>query len=204
MVSDCFWLWSSKITCNYIKGEIMTIDVVFVAALLVFAVVSVFTAIFILTKFKAERIGVMEKIPRNVPLGVVFGAAAIAWCIPQAVAVFSADSICGYVTTAIICFLIGCFFLDYLFARAFAGFSILLAHYFLYQSFAAGIPFLWLFSLAFLVFGTFGIVIGGMPHLLRDLIRKACLNTLLKKVLGSVFTLYAIICVYAAVIQLVR
>jgi len=182
----------------------MSIDVVFVLALLVFAIVSIFVAIFIFTRFAAEKLGIMEKIPRNVPLGVIFGAAAIAWCIPQAVAVFSADSIWGYVTAAIICFLIGSFFLDYLFARAFAGFSILLAHYFLYQSFAANIPFLWLFSLAFLVFGTFGIVIGGVPHLLRDLIRKTCLNNFLKKVLVCIFMFYALICVYAAAIQMVR
>lgn len=182
----------------------MNIDVVFVAALLAFAAVSIFTAIFILTKFKAEKISVMEKIPRNVPLGVLFGAAAIAWCVPQAVAVFSADSIWGYTTAAIACFLIGCFFLDYLFARAFAGFSILLAHYFLYQSFAADIPLLWLFSLVFLVFGTFGIIVGGIPHLLRDLIRKACLNASLKKALICIFMFYSLICVYAAAIQLVR
>ena len=182
----------------------MNIDVVFVAVLLAFAAGSVFAAVFILTKFTAEKIGVMEKIPRNVPLGVIFGAAAIAWCVPQAVAVFSADSTWGYVTAAIICFLIGCFFLDYLFARAFAGFSILLSHYFLYQSFAADIPFLWLFSLAFLTFGTFGIVIGGVPHLLRELIRKACLNAFLKKVLFCIFMFYALICVYAAAMQMVK
>ncbi len=182
----------------------MNIDVVFVVALLAFAIVSVFTAIFMLTKFKTEKIGIMEKIPRNIPLGVVFGGLAIAWCIPQAAAVFSADSIWGYVTAAIACFLVGCFFLDYLFARAFAGFSILLSHYFLYQSFAADIPFLWIFSLSFLVFGTFGIVIGGVPHLLRDLIRKACVNVLLKRVLICIFMFYALICVYAATMQMVR
>ena len=180
----------------------MNIDFIFIVALLVFAAASVFVSVFILTKFKTEKIVVMEKIPRNIPLGVVFGAAAIAWCIPQSMAVFSADAPWGYVTAAIICFLIGCFSLDYLFARAFAGFLILLAHYFLYQSFAADIPFLWLFSLAFLAFGTFGIVIGGIPHLLRDLIRKACVKSYLKKALACIFIFYAAISIYAAVIQM--
>lgn len=181
----------------------MNVDFIFVIALLLFAAVSVFTAIFILTRFKPEQVANMEKIPRNISLGVIFGAAAIGWCIPQTMAVFSADSLWGYVTAAIICFIIGCFFLDYLFARAFAGFSILLVHYFLCQSFAADIPFLWLFSLVFLVFGTFGIVIGGIPYLMRDLIRKACINSSLKKILVCIFIFYALISVYAAAMQLV-
>jgi hypothetical protein len=93
---------------------------------------------------------------------------------------------------AILCLIVGCFFLDYLFARAFAGFLILLCHYFLLESFAADFTYLWLFSLACYVMGTFGILVGGFPYLLRDLIRKISLKVSWRISFAVIFLLYAI------------
>ncbi len=63
-------------------------------------------------------------------------------------------------------------FLDFLFARAFGGFLILLAHYYLLEAFALDMPLSPVFSVFCFIMGTFGIFISGKPYLLRDIMRK--------------------------------
>ncbi len=178
-------------------------DYVFIVALLAFSIACIFCIFFIFRCCTSCKLKIAEKIPRNIPLGVVFGTAAIVWCVPQALDVFSSNSIVFYSILALVALLIGCFFLDYLFARALAGFVILLSHYFMARSFAADIPLLWLFSLAVLLMGTAAIVVGGIPHYLRDFIRKICLNKTMKLSVILIFTFYSLIGIYAAVIQIV-
>jgi len=178
-------------------------DYVFIIALLLFSAACIFCIFYMARNFTADKLKTAERLPRNIPLGVVFGTAAIAWCVPQALAVFSSDSLLLYSVIALIALLIGCFFLDYLFARALAGFIILLSHYFMAESFAADIPLLWLFSLAVLIMGTGAIVVGGIPHYLRDFIRKICLSKTIKFTILFLLGFYSLIGIYTAVIQLI-
>ena len=163
---------------------------IFPYALIVFGICFGGMAIYTFLKMRQENISVNEKIPRNYIFGIIFAIIDIVWCIPQALAIFSPGSSTWIFPAAIICLVIGCLFLDYLFARAFAGFLILLSHYFLFESFAADISCIWLFSIACYVMGTFGIVIGGIPHLLRDFIRKISSNKPLRNIISLVFVLY--------------
>ena len=178
-------------------------DYIFIVALLLFSAACLYLIIYISRYFKPEKIKDAEKIPRNIPLGAIFGAAAIAWCVPQALDVFSSNSILLYSIIALIAYLVGVFFLDYLFARALAGFIILLSHFFMAQSFAVDIPLLWLFSIFVLVMGTAAIVVGGIPHYMRDFIRKICTNKALKTSMIVLLCLYAMLGLYAALIQIV-
>lgn len=176
-------------------------DYIFIVALLLFSAVCLFSVFYIAKYFSPEKIKDAEKIPRNIPLGAIFGAAAIAWCVPQSLAVFSSNSVMLFSIIALIAYLIGCFFLDYLFARALAGFIILLSHYFMAQSFAADIPLLWLFSVFILVMGTSAIVVGGIPHYMRDFIRSICRRKMLKLSMMLLIVLYSLVGLYAALIQ---
>lgn len=178
-------------------------DYIFIIALLLFSAACIFCIFYMTRNFTSDKLKIAEKTPRNIPLGAIFGTAAIAWCVPQALAVFSSNSLLLYSIIALIALLIGCFFLDYLFARALAGFIILLSHYFMAESFAADIPLLWLFSLAVLIMGTGAIVVGGIPHYLRDFIRKICLSKPLKLSILLLLAFYSLIGIYTAVIQLV-
>jgi hypothetical protein len=179
----------------------MNKDYIFIVALLLFSAACLFSTFYIAKYFTQEKLKDVEKIPRNIPLGVIFGAAAIAWCVPQSLAVFSSNSVILFSIIALIAYLIGCFFLDYLFARALAGFIILLSHYFMAQSFAAVIPLLWLFSIFVLIMGTAAIVIGGIPHYMRDFIRSICRNKAFKFSMMALLSLYTLIGLYAALIQ---
>lgn len=178
-------------------------DYIFIISLLLFSAACLFCIFYMNKYFTSDKLKTVEKIPRNILLGVVFGTAAIVWCVPQTLAVFSSDSILLFSIIALAALLIGCLFLDYLFARALAGFIILLSHYFMAESFAADIPFLWLFSLAVLIMGTGAIIIGGIPHYFRDFIRKICISKPLKISILLLLAFYSIIGMYAAVIQLV-
>jgi hypothetical protein len=160
--------------------------------------------IYILTSFKISNLKKIDKIPRNVHLGIIFTIIDIAWCVPQAIPIFGVKDSTGIILLAIVCIIIGCGFLDYLFARALAGFFILLAHFFLWQSFAADISFMWLFPILCYVMGTFGILIGAMPHLFRDLLRKICNRRKWKVGFSILLILYTIVNVYLGIALIVN
>ena len=180
----------------------MNYTLIFSYALLAFGVCSGIMAVFALLYFNSTHLSKLEKLPRNVVLGVIFAVIDIVWCVPQALAIFSAGSGTWIFPAAILCLVVGCFFLDYLFARAFAGFLILLCHYFLLESFAADFSHLWLFSLACYVMGTFGIVVGALPHLLRDLIRNISLKKSWRIGFTIVFVFYSLLGVITGIILL--
>lgn len=171
----------------------------FIISLLLFGIVTGFLSLFTIYKLRQPNLSKIEKLPRNIVLGVIFAVADIAWCAPQAVEIFSKSSFFIVWAIAIIALIVGCFFLDYLFARALAGFLILLAHYFLRASFAADIPVIWLFSIVCLIMGTLGIFFGGIPHLFRDLLRKLCKEKKWRNAFSCIFALYSVISVAIAV-----
>ena len=170
--------------------------------LLVFGLFAGILAIFALFYFKSTRLPKLEKLPRNVILGVIFAVIDIVWCVPQALAIFSAGSAAWIFPAAIICLVVGCFFLDYLFARALAGFLILLCHYFLLESFAADLQYLWVFSLAFYVMGTFGIVMGALPYLLKNLIRNISFKISWKVSFTIIFAFYSLLGIITGIVLL--
>ena len=166
---------------------------IFIFLLFLIGAAAILIALYTTKRMNKKNIVKIEKIPRNVLLGVIFAIIDVAWCTPQAVEIFSQSSSLLIWGIAIAALIIGCCFLDYLFARALAGFLILLTHYFLRASFAVDLPLMWLFSIACLIFGLTGIFFGGMPHLFRDLLRKLCNSTKWKKSFIIISYLYAVI-----------
>jgi len=177
----------------------MSNSIVFSYALIVFGICFGILSVYTCLSMVKSNISRNEKIPRNFVFGAVFAIIDIAWCIPQALSIFSPGSSSWIFPAAIICLIVACCFLDYLFARAIAGFLILLSHYFLLESFAADIPYIWLFSITCYVMGTFAIVIGGIPHLLRDLIRKISLKKSWRISFTVIFALYCLIGLIAGI-----
>ncbi|MCF7792348.1 MAG: hypothetical protein K9L78_04615 [Victivallales bacterium] len=165
----------------------------FTALLFIIGLVFAFLILFAAVKITPENVRNIEKIPRNVTLGVIFGIIDIAWCTPQAIQIFSHSSSFAIWGVAVIVLILSCIFLDYLFARALAGFLILLAHYFLRASFAVDIPVMWLFSILCLGMGVTGILFGGIPHTFRDLLRKLCVKKRWKASFIAISALYSFV-----------
>ena len=166
---------------------------VFNISLIVAGIVFALLVLFIGSMMNKDNTQKIEKLPRNVVFGTIIAIIDIAWCAPQAVAVFSPSSTVIVWSVGVIALIVGCIFLDYLFARALAGFLILLAHYFLKSSFAVDLPFISLFSILCLIFGSAGIVFGGIPHLFRDYLRKLCNNKIWKTISLLYFALSAVV-----------
>lgn len=161
-------------------------------SLILFGIAAGLLSFAIYRYFTPQNIEVIEKIPRNIVLGIIFAIIDVAWCIPQAISIFTPSSLTIIYVAAIVVLFAGCLFLDYLFARALAGFLILLTHYFLHASFSANISHLWLFSVACYLVGIVGIIIGGMPYLLRNMLRSACNHKGVRLLLVIIFALYAL------------
>ncbi len=113
-----------------------------------------------------------EKLPRNRIAGGILGLLALLAFIPNVRPLFPPeDYLVGLILAAILLAGLCYAYLDYLFARAFAGALILLSHAVLIESFAAGLPGSGFFALMCLTAGTFGIFIAAKPHWLRDFFR---------------------------------
>ncbi len=126
------------------------------------------------TRLKPESAARWESLPRASIPGAVLGLIDLLWCIPNVKPILSESLHPALLPAAFALAILGWIFLDKLLARAIGGFLILLAHYFLKESFAAGAPGAELFAALCFVAGTFGIFVSGKPHLLRDFIRRAC------------------------------
>lgn len=123
---------------------------------------------------KEENVDRMEKLPRWKIPGFILGIFVVAWCVPHAMPILP-DSLHKYLVplmgTAVI---LSWFVLDHLFARALGGYMILTAHLFLRETFgveSVSNPF---FAGMFLIYGTMGIFLCGLPYRLRDLVRLEC------------------------------
>ncbi len=118
----------------------------------------------------------LDKLPRAAVPGAILGFIDLLWCIPNVKPIMS-ESLHPYlIPAACVAAVLAWIFLDKLLARATGGFLILLAHYFLKESFADALPGSAFFALLCLAFGTLGIFISGKPHLLRDILRRLCAN----------------------------
>lgn len=142
-----------------------------------------------------------EKLPRNIPIGIIITAADLAWCIPHSKPIAPDAMVPWLIPIAIVCLWLVYQFLDYIFSRAFGGFLILFAHYLLYASFTFKAPAKPWFSLLCFAMGTLGIFFCGKPHLMRDLIRKLISNPQWRYSTVAVLAVYAITALVIGIMQ---
>ncbi|MFZ2654683.1 MAG: hypothetical protein WAX69_07170 [Victivallales bacterium] len=138
-----------------------------------------------------KNISEREKLPRQRILGAILAGLGLFWCVFHSKPLVSPSMHSYLIPTAIFCTWIGYMLLDYLFARAFGGMLILFAHYFLHDSFAFKTPCKPYFSILCFVMGTFGIVLCGKPHLLRDMIRAMAKSGRWKYSISAITFIYA-------------
>ena len=123
---------------------------------------------------KDENADRLEKISRWKIPGFMLGIFVVAWCVPHAMPILP-DSLHKYLVPLMAAAAVASWFvLDHLFARALGGYMILTAHLFLRETFGQESLFHPFFALMFLIYGTMGIFLCGLPYRLRDLIRLEC------------------------------
>ncbi|MFA6566781.1 MAG: hypothetical protein WCS96_01080 [Victivallales bacterium] len=164
----------------------------------IFALGMILTGIFFFISFAwtcktcDKNISEKEKLPRNRLLGVILAGAGFFWCVFHSKPLLSPSMHVYLIPAAALCTWIAYLFLDFLFARAFGGMLILLAHYFLHESFAFKTPCKPFLSLLCFIMGTYGIFLCGKPHLLRDMIRHISKSQSWKYSMSGILLLYSI------------
>jgi hypothetical protein len=175
----------------------------YIASLLVFSIIAGICAFWIFTLSK-ENLPDKEKLPRSVIIGIILVFIDLLWCIPNAKPLLSASMHAYLIPAALFFTFVSYKFLDYLFARAAGGFFILLAHYFLYESYACHSPAKPLFSLFCYLVGIAGIIFAGKPYLMRDFIRKASKNKKLRLSSGAFFAAFALLSLSLGIMHLLK
>ena len=145
-----------------------------------------------------------EKLPRNVWWGVVFAALSLAWCVPHSKPIAPDFMVKWLIPIAVVCLWLAYQFLDYLFSRAFGGFLILAAHYFLYASFYYHAPIKPFFSILCFAMGTLGIFFCGKPYLMRDFIRKLASSQRWRYSAAAVAIVYFITSLLVGILHLTK
>lgn len=156
----------------------------FSATLLLFAILMIAAGAAALICCRDERfLPVLEKIPREKKVGAVLGACVVFWCIPNLRPILDPGSFLQplLIPLAVIAIVLAVIYLDYLFARAFAGFLILVAHYFLKEGHGADLfPWTALPAALLMIMGIAGIFISAKPYYLRDFFRLLCRNRIIR------------------------
>jgi hypothetical protein len=176
----------------------------------IFALSMILTGIFFFISFWwtcrlcGNNISEKEKLPRNRLLGVILAGAGFFWCVFHSKPLLSPPMHVYLIPAAAFCTWLAYLFLDFLFARAFGGMLILLAHYFLHESFALKTPCKPLLSLLCFIMGTYGIFLCGKPHLLRDMIRHVSKSRTWKYAMSGILLFYALAFISYGIIHLTR
>jgi hypothetical protein len=176
---------------------------IYTLGMAVFGVVSAACAawFFRLTPESGEKSG---KIARAVWPGVILAFADLLWCVPQTKPLLP-ESMHGWLLPLVFVLTWASWmFLDYIFSRALGGFLILLAYYFLHESFSWRTPGAPGLALLCFVFGTAGIFIAGKPWLLRDWIRTAAGKPKWRYAFSGALVVFSAAFIGAAAAQLVR
>ncbi len=134
---------------------------------------SIFSAAFAVWTFRLspQNLSKFEPWPRLKTPGMILGWIALLICVPHAEVIVPAAFLPLLWPLAILVPILGFFYVDYPFARAFGGCVILGAYYLVHKSFelhTPGAPFL---AVLGWVTGLAGIWISGKPCSLRDWIR---------------------------------
>jgi uncharacterized membrane protein YfcA len=176
----------------------------------IFALAMILTGIFFFISFtwifktSDKNISDKEKLPRNRLLGVILAGAGFFWCVFHSKPLLAPSMHVYLIPAAMLCTWLAYLFLDFLFARAFGGMLILLAHYFLHESFAFKTPDKPFLSLLCFIMGTYGIFLCGKPHLLRDMIRHISKSLAWKYSMSGLLLLYSIAFITYGFIHLAR
>lgn len=176
----------------------------FYISLLLFTIVLFAAEAAVLFFCRDERfLPFLEKIPRAKKTGAILGAIVIFWCIPNLRPILDPDSFLQVllIPLAVAAIVLAVMYLDYLFARAFGGFLILLAHYFLKETHGANLfPWAALLAALLMLMGIAGIFISAKPYYLRDYFRLLCRNKMVRY--GS--AVYCSLTGFAALLVIIR
>ena len=172
----------------------------FVCILFAVALFSTFL-IFWSGKLVPSNLKKWEPLPRNILFGMIIAIIDLAICVPQSRPIVPVWMLSWLIPLACVSAWIVYQFLDYIFARAFGGFLILLAHYLLFASFLLKVPGKPLFSLLCFGVGTLGIFFCGKPYLMRDYIRKIASNRKWRTAAVSISAIYAVIFLTVGIMQ---
>lgn len=142
-----------------------------------------------------------EALPRNILFGMIIATIDLAICVPLSKPIVPTGMISWLIPMACISVWIIYQFLDYIFARAFGGFLVLLAHYMLFVSFYLKTPAKPLLSLLCFAFGTLGIFFCGKPYLMRDYIRKIAASKKWRTAVVAISAMYGGVFLVIGVMQ---
>lgn len=176
-------------------------DDIFPYSLLLFAIVCSLSA-FWAAGLNKNNLPRWEKLSRNKTAGTILAVLGLLWSALHTKPLMSPSVHPFLIPAVFLCAWLSYLLLDYLFSRALGGMFILLAHYFLYESFALKSPFLSFFPLLFCLIGIAGIFLCGKPHLLRDLSRKVALEKYWKQATVFILCLYSIFTLILGVVHL--
>jgi len=152
-------------------------------------------------RLNSEKIPGWDKIPRNRQIGIILTIIDLIWCIPHTEPLLPESChVYFWPTIFVIAWLAYCY-LDYLLSRALGGFLILLAHYFLHDSFTYHTFLSSFFAGLCYVFGIAGLFFSGKPYLLRDLFRKCAKEHSLKIITFSYLAVLSLFCTLAGILH---
>ncbi|MDD3117944.1 MAG: hypothetical protein PHQ27_02075 [Victivallales bacterium] len=157
---------------------------IYAISLLVFAMATG-VAVWWIAGITPENLKQREQLPRKVFAGMVLAAIDLLWCIPHTKPLLPEWLHVYLLPTAVVLAVVAFLYLDYLFSRAIGGFFILLAYYFLHESFTFHSPAAPFFSLFCFALGIVGIFFSGKPYLMRDAIRLAARSRYYKYMLAA-------------------
>lgn len=120
---------------------------------------------------KPENVQVREKLARARYAGLVIAFFDLLWCIPHSKPLLPVSMHDMLLPAVFVCAFLAWAFLDYLFSRAIGGFMILLAYYFLHESFTFHSTASQVFACFCFAMGIAGIFFSGKPYLFRDMFR---------------------------------
>lgn len=157
---------------------------IFCIVLFACVVLSLFAGSFFLClpRLSEGRVAEAGGFARNRLAGIIFGAAALAWLVPNIEPILSPDSLLRFLLWPLvpIVLVICAVWLDFLFARAFAGILILLSHYLLKEVYPLDVPYAWIFSIPVFIVGVFGIFLAAKPHWFREILIRSRTHAIMR------------------------
>lgn len=150
-------------------------------------------ALLLFFRVRETNLSFWERLPRNRAAGGILGLLALLAFIPNVRPLFPPEDNLSWLIPAAFILAGLCFaYLDYLFARAFAGALILLAHAMLIESFSAGLRGSGFFAFMCMIAGTFAIFIAAKPHWFRDVFRAMAHNFLWRLLVSALCAAWSI------------
>jgi len=176
---------------------------IYTAALFACGVASAALSIWVL-KVNSSNLSTRERIPRNKTAGTILALLCLLWCIPHAKPIVWDWMLPWLYPLVVACTMLAYFFLDYLFSRAIGGLFILLAYYFLHESFTFHTPSAPTLVILSWIMGITGLFFSAKPHLCRDLIRKFAVARNYKYATTGYLIILSLFCLTAGVMQALR